>query len=112
MTDDRIPTSLWVEIHLRQLTTEGVPYYILNKGAPASGTVLLKINGRENGCLLLQQQRDAIGIMGWLKLFKDKAVEESEIDAYIARAVSRDPDVWVLEIEDRTLKNPFEGKVF
>ena len=112
MTDDRLPTALWVEGHLHRMTAQGVPFYILNKGAHASGTILLKLNGRENGCILLQQQRDVNGVMGWLKLFKDKAVEESELDSYITRAVDRDPDVWVLEIEDRTMTNPFEGKIF
>lgn len=112
MTDDRLPTTLWVEGVLQHLTTQGIPFYILNKGAVASGTVLLKINGRENGFIALQQQRDSHGVMGWLRLFKDRAVEEAEIDAYIGRAVDRDPDVWAIEIEDRTLNNPFEGKIF
>lgn len=112
MTDDRIPTHLLMDIHLRRLTTEGVPYYILNKGAPASGTILLKLNNRQNGCVVLQQQRDLEGVMGWMKLFKGQVVEESEADAYIKRAVDRDPDVWVVEVEEPTLKNPFEGKVF
>ncbi len=112
MTDDRLPTALWVEAHLQILTQKGVPYYIPNKGAYASGTVMLKINGLEAGCLVLQQQRDLDGEMGWMALFKGETVAESEADAYIQRAIDRDPDVWVIEIEDRDLKNPFEGKVF
>ena len=109
---DTLSTALWVDAHLHRLTLEGVPYYIVNKGAHVSGTVLLKINGIENGCLVLQQQRDIEGKMGWLGLFKGESVAETQADEYIRRAVGRDPDVWVIEIEDRQLKNPFEGKVF
>lgn len=112
MSDDRLPTALFLEAHFRRLTAEGSFYYIVNKGAYASGTIIVKINGLENGCVLLQQQRDFDGNLGWMNLFKGRAVEEFEVDAYIQRAIHRDPDVWVVEIEDRKLKNPFEGKVF
>lgn len=110
--DDRLPTALWVDAHLRQLALDAVPYYVVNKGAFASGTVLLKLNGLENGCLLLQQQRDLDGIMGWMALYDGKKLAEEKADEYISRAVDRDPDLWVIEIEDRGLKNPFEGNVF
>ena len=112
MGDDRLPTALYLDAHFRRLDAEGVFYYVPHKGAHVSGTILVKINGFENGCVLLQQQRDLGGSLGWMKLFKGMTVEESEVDAYIQRAVGRDPDIWVIEIEDRQLKNPFEGKVF
>lgn len=112
MTDDRLPTALWVDAHLRRLTLEAVPYYIVNRGNPASGTVMLKLFAPGQGAKLLQQQRDLDGNMGWLGLFKGEIVEESKADDYIRRAVDRDPDVWVIEIEDRNFVNPFEGKVF
>lgn len=112
MADDRLPTALMLDVYFRRFMMEGVPYYVLNKGAYAAGTILLKLNGRENGCAVLQQQRDLDGNMGWMKLFKGQVVAEEEADAYIRRAVDRDPDLWAIEIEDRTLTNPFEGKVF
>lgn len=110
--DDRIPTALFVDAHLRRLDAEGVFYYILQKGAHASGTIMVKINDRANGCIVLQQQRDLDGNMGWMKLFKGQVVAETEADSTITRARDRDPDLWVIEIEDKDLKNPFEGKVF
>ena len=112
MPDDRLATALYLDAHFFQFQAEGRPYYILNKGAYASGTILLKINGIQNGCRVLQQQRDLDGSLGWMVLFKGQNVAESEADAYIQRAIDRDPDIWVVEIEDRSLENPFEGKEF
>jgi hypothetical protein len=111
MTDDRLPTGLWVEAQLRRLIETGTPYYVVNKGAYASGTVILKLNALENGVQILSQQRDLKGEMGWMPVLNGGWVAESEADAYIRRAVDRDPDVWVIEIEDRSQINPFEGKL-
>lgn len=110
--DDRIPTAVWVDAHLRKLQSVGKSCYIVNKGAYATGTVLLKINLLGPGCLLLQQQRNLDGVLGWMKLMKGETTPEPEVDDYIRRAVGRDPDVWAIEIEDREGLNPFEGKIF
>ena len=112
MSDDRLPTKLWVDAHLHTLTLRGTPYYIVNTGAYAAGTVMVKIVAVGQGCKLLQQQRNLDGELGWLALFKGETVAESEADAYIRRAIDRDPDLWVIEVEDRELHNPFEGKIF
>ena len=105
---DQLPASLWIDANLRRLTAEGIPYYIVNRGNYASGTVLLKINGLSEGCLLLQQQRDIKGELGWMTLFRGQSVPEAEADSHISRAVDRDPDLWVIEVEDREKRNPFE----
>lgn len=111
MSDDRLPAGLWVEAQLRRLTETGTPYYLVNKGAYSSGTVILKLNALEKGVQVLTQQRDLNGELGWLAVLRGEWVAEAEADAYIRRAVERDPDVWVIEIEDRSQTNPFEGKL-
>jgi len=112
MSNDRLPTRLWVDAHLSVLTMAGTPFYIHNTGNYDSGIVLVKINGYGEGCKLLQQQRSLDGEMGWMALMNGEVVAEPEADAYIARAIDRDPDLWVIEVEDKEMKNPFEGKVF
>ena len=49
--------------------------------------------------------------MGWLALFKGEVVAEKEVDDTVRRSIARDPDLWVIEIEDKDMTNPFEGKI-
>lgn len=101
MTEDRLPTGLWIEAQLRQLDQKAISYYIAHKGAYYSGTVLLKINSLTDGCQILTQIRDETGKPDWLAALKGEWVAETEADAYIQRAIGRDPDLWVIEVEDR-----------
>ena len=107
MGNPELPTGLWVEAHLRRLDQQFKPYYIINRGNHGSGTVLLKINGLGAGLRLLQQERNLDGALTWVDALNVTMVEETKADDYIRRSIARDPDVWVIEIEDRTLSNPF-----
>lgn len=112
MDDNRIPTDVWVSAHIRSCASRGVPVYVTHKGALASGTVMVKIVIRGQGCKLLNQSRDLDGNLGWMHVFEDEIVDEKRADDYIRRNITRDPDVWVIEVEDESGQNPFEGKVF
>lgn len=111
MYEDRLPTDLWVRAHLRQCSVAGIPATVARKGEPKGGTVLLKLNLLEAGCRVLTQMRDFDGKLGWLPALAGATVTEAEAESYIARAVARDPDLWVIEIEHRDGHHPFEGKV-
>ena len=111
MTDGRLPTEMWVKAHLRRLSIEGIGAVVVRRGEAMGGSVLLKLNQRDLGCRVLTQARAPDGALGWLAAFEGKAVGETEADAYIARATSRDPDLWVVEIDDRAGRHPFEGRV-
>lgn len=105
----QIPTSLFVEGHLATLSSEAIPYYFIQKGNASSGLILVKISNMKGSTRLLMQQRDFNqDSLVWAPALNEEVVEETDADAYIKRAISRDPDLWVLEIEDKTLTNPFE----
>jgi hypothetical protein len=88
-----------------------VPVYVLRKGDPHGGMLMLKLNQGNTGCRVLTQTRDVDGALAWLAAMSDALVSEEEADSYIARAVDRDPDLWVVEVEHPQGWHPFEGKV-
>ena len=109
--DDRLPTDVFVMAHVRRANDSGAAAYVLRKGARTGGTVVVKINQLDQGCRVLSQVRDLDGNLAWMPAHKERLVPEAEADAYIARAVGLDPDLWVVEFEDRDGRNPFPGKM-
>ena len=112
MSEGQLPTGLFMEVHLTHLTRDAVPFYFIQKGNYSSGLVLLKLNGLGGQVRLLMQQRDFTeDKLVWVNALDEEMVEEAQADAYIQRAIARDPDLWALEIENETMANPFEDSV-
>jgi hypothetical protein len=111
MSDGRLPTETWIKAHLHRLNIEGIAAVVVRRGEAMGGSLILKLNQRDLGCRVLTQARAPDGTLGWLAAFEGRLVEESEADGYIGRATKRDPDLWVIEIDDRAGRHYFEGKV-
>lgn len=109
MFEERLPSELWIMAHIRRCSAEGVPAVVVRRGDDRGGVLILKLNLLGQGCRILSQATDLDGRLGWLPAFSGEAVDEADADAYIARAVDRDPDVWVVEIEHKDGWHPFEG---
>jgi hypothetical protein len=103
-SETRIPTHLWVEAEVRRLSGEGFGVYVAARGDKTGGIVIQKVSDMSGNCRLRGQQRDLLGKLVWIDLLQDEIVPETEADAYLKRAVERDPDLWVVEIEDRTME--------
>ncbi len=103
-SDTRIPTHLWIEAEIRRLSGEGHGVYVAARGDKTGGIVLQKISDMTGQCRLLIQQRDLKGELGWVDAMGEAVVSEKDADVYIAKATQRDPDLWVVEIEDRAMQ--------
>ena len=110
MDDARIPTGLWVKAHLRRRSAQAVPAVVARRGDPHGGMVILKVNRLDLGCRVLTQTRDLDGVLAWMPALNGDLVPEDEADQYISRQTSRDPDIWVVEIEARNGEHGFEGR--
>lgn len=110
MAEPRLKAGLWVKMALRLADRDGRPGVVLRRGDPDSGGVLVVLRGRDGLCVL-SQVRAADGALAWMRATGDAPVEEAAADAYIARQVRFDPDIWVLEFEAPNLVPPFEGRL-
>jgi len=111
MVEARLRTEIWVQAAVRRANAEGGIVTVVAKGDPTSGSVLVKVNRFADGCEVLAETRDAAGERAWYRGTGAAPVDEPTADAYIERARRRDPDLWVVEVEDRTGRLPFAGKV-
>ena len=103
----RIPTHLMIEAKIRELSAQGVGVYIAHRGEKMDGLILLKLSDMAGQCKLLTRQRNLDGVLGWVNVFKQEIIEEQKADEYTARALSRDPDLWVIEVDAKQMENPF-----
>ena len=112
MDDDeaRLPTELWVSAHLRRGSAEGIAMTVARKGDRTRGTVLLKVNRLDGSASVLTQIRQ-YGQLVWTRGTGLDPVPEADADRYIERQLRFDPDLWVIEIEDRQGRHWFEGRV-
>ena len=106
-----ITTGIWVAAQVRICDRAFIPATIVRHGHDEAGTVLVKINRFEQGVTVYAQATSLDGGPAWSRGTGPKPVTEAEADAYIARQVQYDPDVWVLEIEDRKGQYKLDGKI-
>jgi GMP synthase (glutamine-hydrolysing) len=111
MTEVRLKAKLWVQATARACQSQGMNATIARKGDEDAGAVLIKQNLMGSGFRVLTQIRSADGTKAWLQGTGEEPVEEPVADAYIARQIDRDRDIWVIEIEDRSGRLPFNAPV-
>ncbi|WP_019012733.1 DUF1491 family protein [Elioraea tepidiphila] len=106
----RLKSGLWVRAVIRQCDRMGRAAVVLRKGDPDSGGILVVLRGQA-GSTVLAEARDAEGRPAWVRGTGEAPADQAGVDAYLARQVKRDPDVWVIEIDAPDLVPPFEARL-
>ena len=94
----RLASLVWVDAYRMRQELQGVPVYVVQRGDATAGAVLVKLNTLDGRAQVWQRMTAMDGTRPWAVLAEG---EEAEVDAAIARQRARDPDLWVLEVEDR-----------
>ena len=110
----RVTAELWVKAHIRRCGLHAIPAMVVRRGDNTAGAIFIKVNHLGPGCMVLApaSSMDSSNLDGgrqWRRALGDERgdergdglVAEAEADAYMARQLNMDPDLWLLEIEDR-----------
>jgi hypothetical protein len=101
MMEPRLKTWIWVAALIRRTELGGAAAFVARKGEPDAGAVLVKVALLDGRARVWSSAYGGDGERRWIKATGAEFVPEPEADAYVARARSRDSDLWVIEIEDR-----------
>jgi hypothetical protein len=96
---ERLTAGFWVSAYLTRLRLAAIPAYVTARGDETAGAVIVKVATLDGRARALQRSFDyAENRRVWLPLAEGP---EDEVDAVLTRQRGRDPDLWVIEVEDR-----------
>lgn len=95
----RLTAGLWVSAYLNRLRLSEIPAYVMAKGDATAGAVLVKVATLDGQAVIHERRFDLErDTRVWQVLAQGG---EGDMDAMLSRARGRDPDLWIIEIEDR-----------
>ena len=95
----RLSAEFWVQAYLARLRLADIPAFVTAHGDDTAGNVLVKLNTLNGQAKLSERRYDLMrDTREWAVLAQGG---EAEVDAVIARQKAADPDLWVIEVEDR-----------
>ena len=101
-----LKTEFWVSALLRRAAVGGAFGAIARKGDRDGGAVLVKVATMDGRARLYAPARAGEGDRIWLDLSAGSlGNEEPAVDAYARKRADTDPDLWVVEIEDKHGRN-------
>jgi len=104
----RLKSGIWVSAYLRRRHIDGTFAVVRRRGAEEAGAIFIKI-ARLDGTAELYGPAPQTAFddsrpadRAFSPCFKQQPVPEADAEAYLAREIRFDSDIWIVEVEDRT----------
>ncbi|WP_131115810.1 DUF1491 family protein [Lichenihabitans psoromatis] len=104
---ERLRSDFWVGAYIRRCSSEGVVAMLRRRGAAEAGAIMVKVDRLDGtATLYAPAPQTAFAERGIDRLFARAHTEDAiaVIDAEIRlkSQIRFDPDLWIVEVEDRT----------
>ena len=102
----RLATEFWVHAYIKRLELQNIPAYVVSHGDNTAGAVFVKVATLDGQACLMHRSYDLqSGDLSWTEL---SSGPEGDVDKFIAKQRSYDPDLWVIEVESSSGKHLLE----
>ena len=99
----RLTSDVWVSAYLTRLRLSDIPAFVVTRGDSTAGAILVKVNTLDGKGVVYHRSFDLMtGERSWIELTSG---QETTLDFTIDRQRSVDPDLWVIEVEDRSARH-------
>jgi hypothetical protein len=107
----RLKSEIWVKAYLRRCAGEGIACAVVRRGDADAGVIYIKVSRLDGTAALFGPAWAGLSAQGsdrrW-SLLTDTAAD-ADIEARLVREAQADPDLWVVEIEDRQGRHFLDG---
>ncbi|HZT46388.1 MAG TPA: DUF1491 family protein [Hyphomicrobiaceae bacterium] len=101
----RLKAEIWVKAYMRRCQHDGAFAALLRRGDADAGAIYIKVSRLDGTALLfgpapagLAEAREE---RRWQSCLDPAPAPEADVDAFLARQIEFDPDIWVVAVEDR-----------
>jgi hypothetical protein len=104
----RLKSGIWVAAYIRRAQTEGAQAVLRRRGADEAGAVFIKVSRLDGTAEVFgpapQSTFDEArpSDRAFIRTLKAQPASEADAEAYLARQIKFDPDIWIVEVEDRS----------
>jgi hypothetical protein len=107
----RLKSGIWVAAYIRRSQIEGAQAMLRRRGAEEAGAVFIKVSRLDGTAEVygpapqstFDEARPAD--RAFIRSLKTPRPTDADAEAYLTRQIKFDPDVWIVEVEDRAGRN-------
>jgi hypothetical protein len=107
----RLKSALWVAAYLRRCQVEGAFAVVRRRGAEDAGAIFVRISRLDGTSDLFGPAPqtafdDSLGAdRKFAPSLAERPASDAAVEAYLAREIKFDPDVWIVEVDDPAGRN-------
>src|SRR3954468_1775201 len=104
----RLKSAIWVAAYIRRCDVEGLFAAVRRRGAEEAGAIFVKVNRIDGTAELFGPApqtafaQDHPSERAFARAVGDGPVPDAKIEERLAREIRFDPDVWIVEVEDKS----------
>jgi hypothetical protein len=103
----RLKSAIWVAAYVRRSHLEGAFAAVRRRGAEEAGAIFIKVSRLDGTAALYAPAPQTAfgdarpGERRFVPALPETYGSDAEVEARLAREIRFDPDVWIVEVEDR-----------